>query len=338
MRKLNLCGFVLVLAVGVTGTAFAGNGDRVGTAGAQELRIPVSPRGVALGDGYQADVSGVDALWYNPAGAARLDGTEAYFSHFEYIADIQKEYIAVATETRMGTIGASIDVLNIGDIQETTEANPEGTGRIFSPTFTVIGVTYSRFMTDAVSVGATGRFISEDILQTTSQGVSFDVGIQYRPGWQSLRLGFVLKNFGPNMHFDGEDFGSSHQTGDDPNSRPRVLRSDNASFELPSVFQIAAAYTPIEQGDNTIDVYGNFVSHNFGDDEFGVGGEYRYQDIFAVRAGIVASGDADYNYGPAFGAGFNLPLGTSTLSIDYARRTVQDFFDDNDLLSVKFAF
>ncbi|MEZ4648706.1 MAG: PorV/PorQ family protein [Candidatus Eisenbacteria bacterium] len=339
MHTKNLCWFLaLGLAVGTAGTVTAGNENRVGTAGAQELRIPVSARGVALGDGFMADASGVDALWYNPAGAARVDGTEAYFSHLTYLADTEKNYFAIVTNTGIGALGASIDVFDIGDIQETTEENPEGTGQIFSPTFTVIGVSYAKYMTDAVSIGATGRFISEDIIQTSAQGVSFDIGIQYQPGWEGLRLGFALKNFGPNMQFDGEDFGSTHQTGDDPNSLPRVLRTDNATFELPSLFEIGLAYSPSIEGDLSLDAFGTFTNHNFGGDEFNLGVEGGYQDMLALRLGYVASANEDYNFGLTFGAGFKIPMGGSSITVDYARRMVKDYFDDNDLIALKYAF
>jgi len=339
MQKNSICFVVgLALALCAADTVEAGNSRRAGTAGAQELRIPTSARGIVLGDGYLADVGGVDALWYNPAGAAKAQGTEAYFSHMNYLADIDKEYVAVVAETGFGHIGASIDVLNIGDIQETTELNPEGTGRIFSPTFTVIGVSYARYLTDAVSLGVTGRYISEEVLQSKAQGAAFDVGVQYRPGWNSLRMGFVLKNFGPTMNFDGEDFASVHQTGDDPGAAGRVLRTNSSAFELPSLFEIGLAYTPYSQGDHTLDAYGAFTNHNFGRDEYGFGAEYLFRDYFALRGGMAANGDDDYNFGPAFGFGFNLPLGTGTLSLDYGRRIVDSYFDNNDMFSLKFAF
>ena len=62
------------------------------------------------------------------------------------------------------------------------------------------------------------------------------------------------------------------------------------------------------------------------------------EGYFALRGGMAANGDDDYNFGPAFGFGFNLPLGTGTLSLDYGRRIVDSYFDNNDMFSMKFAF
>jgi hypothetical protein len=327
-----------ILVTSLVQPADAGNSRRQGTAGAQELRIPVSAHGVAIGEGYLADVSGVEALYYNPAGIAKLDGTEVYFTHMDYLANTDKDYVAGVTKTGLGTIGLSIDVFSIGNIEETTEANPEGTGRIFSPTFSVIGLSYARFLTDAVSVGGTAKLINESILDERARGVAFDVGVQYRPGWQGVRLGFLLKQLGPDLVFTGGDFDSFHQTTDDPNASPRSLASQSAKFELPSVFQMGLAYTPYEQGDHRVDTYGTFVNNNFGDDQYRLGVEYRFRDLLALRAGGIATEDKSYNFGPAFGVGLGVPLGTSRVSVDYARRIVKDYFDDNDVISLKFSF
>jgi hypothetical protein len=332
---------VAVLAMCLAAPAFAANTRRTGTAGAQELRIPVSARGVALGDGYIADVGGVEAIYYNPAGMANVGGIEAYFSHLEYIADMDKNYIAAVTKTRFGTIGVSVDVLSIGDIEETTEEQPEGTGRIFSPNFSVVGLSYSRFLTDAVSVGGTAKYISERILEESASGLAFDIGVQYRPGWRSLRFGFLLKNFGPDMKFDGDDFESFHQTGDNPQSSPRALGTESSPFELPSVFQLGVAYTFHETGQNRVDGFGNFVSQNFEADQWQFGAEYNYGETFALRAGFLATDDEDFLYANSFsfGAGVGIPLSADTnLKIDYALRTVDSYFEDNQILSLKFIF
>jgi len=330
---------VVVLAATVATPAFAGNPARMGTAGAQELRIPVSARGIALGDGIVADVSGVEALYYNPAGIAAGGGMQVYLSHLEYIADMDKNYVAAVTKTAYGTVGVSVDVLSIGDIEETTEERPDGTGRIFSPNFTAVGLSYARFLTDAVSAGGTVKLISEKILQESATGVAFDVGVQYRPGWKSLRLGFLLKNFGPEMKFEGDDFDSFHSTNDNPSASERSLGTESAKFELPSTFQIAAAYSVYQQGQNRVDGFGNFVNNNFGSDRWQLGAEYSYGTRFAVRAGFLTSEDDDFIYSNSFSFGFGLgiPLSpTRIMQIDYGYRTVDEFFEDSQVFSLTF--
>jgi hypothetical protein len=68
--KLRLLIITMVLlAVGLT-SAFAGNDKRVGTAGAQELRIPYGSRGTAMGGAVIANAEGIESMFWNPAGGA----------------------------------------------------------------------------------------------------------------------------------------------------------------------------------------------------------------------------------------------------------------------------
>lgn len=335
---LALGGAVGGLTLALIAPAQAGNEERIGTAGAQELRLPVSARGLALGDGFIADVTGVEALSYNPAGTADVAGVEVYFSNLAWIADMDQNYFGAVAKTNWGVVGASVNVLSIGDIEETTEDRPEGTGRTFSPTFSTIGLTYSRYLTDAISVGANAKVISEQILQTNATGMAFDVGLRYRLS-NKLRMALVLKHFGPDMTFDGSDFESFHQTSDNPQADPRSLSSISSAFDLPATFQIGAGYSLYDSGENRVTGFGSFMSNTYSEDEYQFGGEYNYGQTLALRAGIAATGNEDYNFGPTFGLGFGMPLGSSSfLNVDYGHRVVKDFFDDNQLLSVKFTF
>src|SRR5262245_55751111 len=82
--------FLLLLA----GAAHAGSDLRRGTAGALELQLPVGPRSSALGGSTTADVGGVEAIYWNPAGLAQAERTEVLFSHTRYIADMDINYAA----------------------------------------------------------------------------------------------------------------------------------------------------------------------------------------------------------------------------------------------------
>jgi hypothetical protein len=329
---------VLLLAL-LAGAAVAGNPSRIGTAGAQELRIPNSARGLALGSGLVGDPGGVEVLYYNPASIAGVNRVEAYFSNFSYIADMTKNYLAVATRTSFGTIAVSADVFSIGDIIETTEENPDGTGRIFSPNFSILGLSYGRYMTDQVTVGATVKLISESVLQTHASGLAFDAGIQYRPGPRGLWVGLALKNFGPNMRFEGGDFESFHQTTDNPASNDRSLASQSAPFELPSYFDMGIRYESRVNDRSTVGGYGTFQSNNFYNDELKIGAEYGYRETIYFRAGSVLTSNDDQVFGPAFGTGFSVPIGmTSRIVADYSVQTVKSYFGDTHMLAVKFVF
>src|SRR5437867_3528095 len=124
-RWVVLAGLALISA-----PALAGSPERLGTSGAEELRMPVGVRSVALGEANAGSVAGVEALYYNPAGIAMgAASTEVLFSHARLIADMDLSYAALTQKMGdVGTLGLSVKALSIGDIPRTTETAPDGTG------------------------------------------------------------------------------------------------------------------------------------------------------------------------------------------------------------------
>jgi hypothetical protein len=334
--------------VTVHGTARAGSTERTGTSGANELRIPVGPRSTALGGTTVAEVSGPEAMYWNPAGLALLRGTEVYFSHLAYISDMDVNYFSIVTKAgNFGSIGFSAKMLNVGDVIVTTEAAPNGTGDILSPTFGTLGMTYARQFTDRVRFGATAQFVNETVAQARARGVAFDFGFQYETGFNGLTFGFAMKNFGTTMSFSGSDFEINVPIPDaEPSASNRTLGASSSSFEMPSYFQIGASYNLLQPGatnsNNALKVLTAFSSNNFTPDEFRGGAEYMYRDRFALRAGYnsrVSDTSGDIYNGFSWGAGLNLKLGgDSRLRFDYANRMVKQFFSDTNEFAVQLTF
>jgi hypothetical protein len=326
---------LLMLAVCVIPT-YAGSERRVGTSGATELTIPVGSRGSALSGSVNAVASGVEAIYWNPAGLAKSKGVEAMFSSLAYIADIRLNYFAVTSNFGdVGTVGLSLRTLDFGDIQETTELLPEGTGGTFSPNYITIGLSYSRSFTDRIFGGFSAKIINEKILQTSASGIAFDFGVQYVSS-MGIKLGVTLKNLGPNMTFDGPDLESfANISGQEAGARQRALRLPGASFELPSTLEIGVGYDYRADDDNLVTVTGTFQNTNFGNDEFRAGVEYSYRDMFFVRAGGMRTQNNEDNiYGPTFGAGVSMPIEGATIMFDYAYRQAE-FFDANQWFTLK---
>jgi hypothetical protein len=321
---------LLIMVFLLSSQALGGGSDRIGTAGAQELRIPVGSRAVALGGAVVADVTGAEAIFWNPAGMSAQNRTEVVFSHMQYIADMDLNYFAAMTNLgNFGSLGLSAKILSIGDMVYRTENNPEGTGEIFSPTFSVIGLTYSRQLTDRVSFGATSTFINEKIRTEQATGLAFDFGFQYSPGWRGLKLGAVIKNLGANMKFDGPGF--EKVIDEEPQ------KSIPAEFELPSSVQFGISYDVYSYQDNRFMVQGAFQSNNFSKDEFRFGTEYSFKEMFFLRGGYTASDQDDYIFGASAGAGLKFKISGGDLTVDYSWAESK-FFDDNQLFTIKFSF
>ena len=204
MRRLVFSALVAFAVLAWTASVFAGSEERKGTGGALELRIPVGPRGTALGGAVTGDVAGAEAVYWNPAGLAAAEHIEVLFCHTQYFAEQKLNYVALATPAGgLGVLGFAAKVLSVGDVIVTTEEAPEGTGEIIKPTFTVLGASWAKRFTDRVMFGATLNYVNERVVDNTASGIAFDFGVQYDPGVHGLKLGMVMKNFGPSMSYSG---------------------------------------------------------------------------------------------------------------------------------------
>jgi hypothetical protein len=347
MRALLVRLAVPMALLGFAGQAAAGGLDRTGTSGAQELRIPVGAASIAIGGSAVALGNGIGNMWYNPASLAGVDDAEGMISYSSYLADSKVNYGAVSTKLGgAGNLALSIKVLNIGDIVVTTEEAPEGTGEVLNPTFSVLGLTYGRRMTDRVSLGFTLNYVNEKVAQATASGLAADLGVQYDTGWRGLRFGFAMKNLGPNMSFSGPDFEERFSLpGDDPSAQPHVVRLESTDFELPSYLQLGVSYDIGVAEKQHATIYGTFQGNNFSTDEWRLGAEYLLGTHIALRGGYVgqlalseSSRQQDYLYSYSYGAGLNFKLGDRPLSFDWAGTHVGEFFDDNQQVSLRIAF
>ncbi|MGD8305493.1 MAG: PorV/PorQ family protein [Ignavibacteria bacterium] len=339
----NILKIILALSLLLAIQNVFAQGQRTGTSGAAHLLIPVGPRGIAMGEANVSTSEGIESLFWNPAGVAKMDGSaDLLFSHMSYIADIGVEYGAVSANFEgFGVLSFSLKTLAIDDIQVTTTENPDGTGEYFSPTMLTAGLSFARQLTDAIAVGITANFISERIANVSASGISFDVGVVYDnlASVNGLSLGFVVKNLGPDMQYTGSGLLNQGQL-DDLNRPPNFYAVESAPFELPSNFQIALGYKPVLDDMNSLQLSGLYQNNNYSADEYKVGAEYGYNDMFFIRGGyqMAPSLESDnYLYGLTAGVGINYDVEGFGIKIDYAYRDV-DIFDANHIIAVTLGF
>lgn len=332
---------VLVLLSGLN--LYAGTGKRQGTASAMELLIPVGSRGTALGGNFTAGISGIEAMYWNPAGMAASDkGVEFLAMHMRYIADISLNYAGVQAQfEKVGVLGISLKTLDFGDIPVTTEYAPDGTGEIFSPTYITFGASYSRAMTDRIFFGLTAKMISENIMNVSATGIAFDFGVQYATEI-NLKLGVALRNLGTSMRFDGSDlerrvFIPGYV--DDPVASAENLRIISQAFELPTTIDIGVSYTMNPMEGHAVTTMGNFRNHHFGFDGYGVGVEYMFETeniAISLRGAASLAHNVEENkfifmddqhiFGPSFGGGFCYQIAPKlSVSVDYAYQLTERF-------------
>lgn len=333
------------MSIAMVNTAFAGNPDRQGEAGAYELLMNPWARSAGLHTMGTSLVSGVEAMRLNVAGLSRVKGTEVVISHARYLegTDIKMNAFGLAQKVgKNGTLGISLMSLDFGDIPVTTENSPGGTGGTFSPSFFNLGVGYGHIFENKISVGILFRAISESTADLRAFGFAIDAGVQYVTGPQdNFKLGLSLRNVGSPMSFGGQGLSQQLTVPNNVNNYQLSFESRAAAFELPSVLNIGISYDFILSDKHTITALTNFTSNSFSRDQIGGGLEYNFNNMFMLRGGYKydvgqdSSLDENNVYtGIAGGLTFQVPVrkgSESTFAIDYGYRTTNPWGGTHNL-------
>ena len=338
MKKIILILITFLVATSV----YAGDVARKGTTGAEQVLIPVGARGIATGGAFLANVTGLESIFYNPAGLDVYPQTEAMFSYINYLADINISYFAVGTSLGdFGSFGFDLKSLDFGDIPITTTEFPDGTGSTYSPSFLTLGFTYSKVLTDRISIGTNLKLISENIENTSATGFAVDAGVQYR-FTESLMIGVAVKNIGTNMEYSGPDLSTRTVIpGTIPGSTSGSYEIVTESFQIPSFFQLSLTYGLNINEQNNLLFGGAYTANNSLEDIANFGLEYGFMNNFFVRGGynFLVENTSEYIYGLTFGAGLDYKIGGEVgFVFDYAFRDVKDFPTANHVFTIKLNF
>ncbi len=337
MKKILLITLSFVFAASI----YAGDVSRKGTTGAEELLIPIGARGIATGGAFIANITGLESLFYNPAGLDVFPRTEAMFSYVNYFADINISYFAIGTSLGdIGSIAFDLKSFDFGDIPITTVQLPDGTGQFYSPTFLTLGFTYSKVLTDRISIGTNLKLVTENVQNVSATGFALDAGVQYR-FTQSLLLGVTVKNIGTNMEFSGQNLSTrTNIPGSTPGSVDGTYEIVAETFQIPSFFELSLTYVLDFNEQNNLLLASSFVANNALEDVFNFGLEYGFVNTFFVRAGYNLSLESTENsiYSFTLGAGVDYNAGDVDIIFDYAYRDVKEFPTSNHIFTIKLAF
>ncbi len=316
LKALSLV--LLLVMAGIAETAQAQRGilpslgsSRSGTSGFQFVKINPDARSASLGGSNVADAIDASALYLNPALAAQMTNNQFYVGHTQYFADITLNYAGYVHRYSSMAFGASLMYLDSGEMDETTEFQPFGTGRTFRTVHLAAGLTFAQELTSLFSYGISLKYLDERIEEVEAQTVVMDVGFFYRVGDTGLRFSVGLNNFG----FDATPDGETIRT--DLNGEQ--IEREFEDLSPPTMFLVGAAYDAYTTDNMNITVLGQITNPSDNAERFSLGTEFGYLNQFFVRAG--------YEFGmdeallPSFGAGFNLPILNYSLDIDYGFST-----------------
>jgi len=107
--------------------------QRVVTSAAQFLKIGIGSRALGMGEAFVAIANDAEALYWNPAGLSQFNQHSIFFSHTEWLVEVQLEYAGLVYHIDpTNTVGFAVTFLHTDEMKETTELQPLGTGRYFN--------------------------------------------------------------------------------------------------------------------------------------------------------------------------------------------------------------
>jgi len=329
-NRYSISVFAAVLLASFSFSAFAGNEQRAGQAGAMELLINPWTRSAGFGSINSAGVRGIEAQFLNVAGTAFTEGTEVVFSHTEWFADAGISIDAAGLTRKVGqngVFGISLMSMGFGDIEITTTELPDGGLGTYSPQFINMGISYAQKFTENIHGGVNIKLVNQSLPDVSALGMCFDAGIQYVTGnEEQFKFGIALRNVGPPMRFSGDGLAFKVNIFNPNGEYTFTAEQRSNSFELPSQLNIGASYD-ILIPNQRLTLAGNFTSNSFTKDQIGLGAEWAYRELLMIRGGYVYENggltEADRTTiftGVNLGATFEVPLGAGTFAIDYAYR------------------
>ena len=324
-------------------TSFAGNGDRVGSAGATELLINPWARGIGMGDAGIASNIGLAATFTNIAGLAFTPKTEVMFDRTNWLggAGIVMNSAGLAQRINESTVfSVSINSLSFGDIDITTVNQPEGGIGEFTPRYSNFNVGIARAFSKSIYAGVNVKIISESISNIKGNGIGLDFGIRYVTGEEdNIKFGITLKNVGPTMNYSGD--GLSRLIEYPETGLQATLEQRPNSFELPSLLSIGGSYDFNFTENDKLTIAAGFSANSFSYDQIKIGADFGKeiaQAAFHITVGyiyekgilnkeFVIDGRATALNGLTAGVSIDAIVGkkSNRLGIQYSYRTVSNF-------------
>ena len=313
---------VIIFCFGPVGGQDVANVSRAGTTSAPFLEIGVGARANGLGGAFVALADDANALYWNPSGIARLTRNEVSFVHTEWIADTQFEFAGIVFPLGASSaIGASVTVLNMGEMKVRTVFEPEGTGEMFGASDLAIGITYARSLTDKFSIGITTRYIQQSIWHMKASSVALDIGTLFTTEFNGMRIGMSISNFGNNMRLEGKDTRVYHDIDElkfGNNERINAFLETEA-WSLPLTFRVGIAMDVINTSFNRLTVVADALHPNDNYESINLGTEYALNEAVFLRIGWKSLYLQDSEQGLTVGAGIHYNLvGRVGIKIDYA--------------------
>lgn len=327
MRKINILLIIFCIGLLFLSPLYAIN--KTAQTGLQFLKVDVGARAAAMGGSYVMVGDDATAMFYNPAGMAKMENNVDFFvSRTEWLADISYNAGALAKNFgKLGTVGISYIAADYGDMMGTiydgsTEQGYSTTGALDVGAYS-IGISYAKAMTNKFTIGGQVKYCAQNLgsnllsdgttMDNKVSGMAYDFGTMFYPGFKSFRLGMTIRNFSPEFKYVEE------------------------GFELPLTFALGFAMDVLDfmgEHENRLLVSLDATHPRDYSERLHLGAEYLFMDMIALRGGYKFNYDSE---GFTAGVGFQKDISGLLLDIGYSFAE-NEYFDAVNRVSFGIAF
>ena len=270
------------------------------------LRLPVSAHVAALG-GDNITITDDDAtlIFHNPALICGVSDKSINLNFMTYMDGAKTASASfVKAYKERATWGVAAQYMDYGTMKQTTVDNVE-TGD-FSARDIALSGTFTYLLSDRISGGITGRFITSHIASYSSAAVAVDLGVNYQDADRGWSLSAVAKNLGGQIKAYEDDF----------ERIPLDLQIGVTKRLIGSPLRLSGTLSRLNNWDQ------GFIKH------LAVGADLLLGENIYVAAGYnfsrssemkIADGEGESNHGAGLSLGAGLQLQRFKLHVAYAK-------------------
>ncbi len=342
MKKISSISIAaLLLVVFATGIVTA-QARKAGINAAAFLKVGVGAQQVGMGSAVTSLNGDVTNMFWNPAGIALSnEKAQVSFTYNSWIGGLTQNAVAASYNMEgIGTIGLGVMTFGVSGIPADRDVFPDspilqpyqidlGTSSTYDYMDMVAQVTYSTYVMDRLTLGASFKFINEKIDDQNATAIGFDLGSVYNIGISNWNIGARISNLGSDMKF--YDYASP----------------------IPLTFSVGTSLVPVRIGSNSVLLAVDLVKPQDGLQYYYTGFEYNYNNMVFLRGGwkmnysylglagdgidegtTIRQGVQTSLEKGSLGCGVRVPMAEYMLSLDYSY-TVFSLFSDVHRLTLR---
>jgi len=174
-----------------------------GQTGFRFLELGAGSKAAAMGDAYTSIAGDATAVYWNPAGLARLRGIEVHLAHAEWFEGVRHEYVGAGMRFGRHAIGGSFSGIFTGSMDRRNEKGRQvGTYGYYD---LAAAVSYACEARPDLWVGATVKLLREGVDRHSGNGFAADLGFQWALPWEGVTAGAAVRHMGPGITVNREE-------------------------------------------------------------------------------------------------------------------------------------